>query len=256
MTKLENHCLLGDCLKELPKLEDKSVDMILTDLPYGVTARNLWDSIIPIKPLFKELKRICKGAIVMTAVNPFASELIYFNKDIFKYEWVFQKSRATNFLNSKIQPLRKHELVLVFYQNNPIFNPQFTKGLPYNKGMYKTTTTNYQENNELRIIKNDNGNRYPIDCIYFTNELGLLHPTQKPILLFEYLIKTYSNKDNIVLDCCAGSGTTAIACINTNRKYICIEKDEGYYKLMQDRISTQIKPLEAFNWQSRNVVEQ
>ena len=238
-----NQVILGDCLEKMKDISDKSIDMILTDLPYGVTSRNKWDEIIPTEPLFRELKRICKGAIVMTSMNPFTSLLISKNYDSYKYEWIWRKQQGTGFLNAKKQPLRNHEQIIVFYENQPTYNPQMTEGKPY-KCQSGRASSNYNE--QISVLTDNKGERYPLSVLDFKYNKDKLHPTQKPVELFEYMIKTYTNEGNTVLDCCAGSGTTAIACINTNRNYIVIEKDAGYFKIIQDRIKQSSKPLEAF----------
>ena len=204
-------------------IDDKSVDMILCDLPYGTT-QNKWDSIIPLNLLWEQYERVIKnnGAIVLTSMQPFTSNLINSNLNIFKYEMIWEKSQSSGFLNAKKQPLRKHESVLIFYKKQATYNPQFTKGKQYkaksnaaaNKGNYGKFKDN---------ITVSNGERYPTSIVHFNNGGKTLHPTQKPVDLFEYLIKTYTNENEIVLDNCIGSGTTAIACKNVNRYFIGME---------------------------------
>lgn len=225
-----------DCLEGMKYIPSKSIDMILCDLPYGTT-RNKWDSIIPLDKLWEQYNRIIKnnGAIVLTAQTPFDKILGYSNLKYLKYEWIWHKSQATGFLNSKKMPLKNHENILVFYKKLPTYNPQFEIGEPY---IAKSNSTknkgNYGKfNNNLTI---NNGFRYPKSILNFINGGKTLHPTQKPLLLIEYLIKTYTNENETVLDNCIGSGTTAIACINTNRNYIGFELDTGYYNLAIDRI--------------------
>lgn len=239
---MKNLVINGDCLEKIRDIPDKTIDMILTDLPYGVTARNKWDIIIPIKPLFTELKRVCKGAIVMTATNPFASKIIFENLDIFKYDLVWKKGeKGSGHLNGNKMPLRNHELILVFYDSLPTYNPQKTIGTPYRhaRGLgMKSNSDNYGVFSKKSI---DHHFRLPKSVIDFKTVVGtfkqkMYHPTQKPVELFEYLIKTYTNEGELVLDCCAGSGTTAIACIKTNRNYICIEKELEYFNIIQKRI--------------------
>jgi len=213
----------GDCLEIMPNLP--KVDMILCDLPYGVTARNTWDSIIPTDKLWQQYERLTDGAIVLTAIQPFTSLLVISNLKQFKYEWIWEKQQGTGFLNAKKQPLRNHESVLVFYRQQPIYNPQFTEGKPYvcksGKG-----SNNYGE--QVSVVTENDGKRYPLTVQKFAYDGKKEHPTQKPVALFEYLIRTYTNEGATVLDNCLGSGTTAVACKNTNRKCVGIELSEDY----------------------------
>ena len=228
-----------DCVEGMKYIDDKSIDMILCDLPYGTT-RNKWDSIIPLEPLWEQYKRIIKdnGAIVLTAQTPFDKVLGASNLDMLRYEWIWEKDNATGHLNAKKMPMKKHENILVFYKKLPQYNPQFTEGKPYvvKRGR---KSTNYGDDVEGYdgITKSD-GKRYPTSILRFNKETGL-HPTQKPVALFEYLIKTYTNEGETVLDNCMGSGTTAVACINTNRNFIGIELDEGYFKIAKERIGVE-----------------
>lgn len=250
----KNSCLLGDCLEVMKDIPDNSIDMILTDLPYGVTARNKWDSIIPFEQLWKEWNRIKKETtpIILTAIQPFTSFTVMSNPDNFKYEWIWEKERGTGFLNAKKQPLRKHEQILVFYDKQTNYNPIMEKlDKPYTHVLPKFETDNYngfrtgnKEERELKIYDS----KYPSTIIKFSRDDNRknIHPTQKPIKLFEYIIKTYTNENDLVLDCCAGSGTTAIACLNTNRKYICIEKEPKYYEIMKNRIESQPQKITEF----------
>ncbi len=241
--------ICGDCLTEMPKILDKSIDMILCDLPYGTTACK-WDTIIPFEPLWKEYKRIIKdnGAIVLTASQPFTSALVMSNPDMFKYEWIWEKAIGANPLLCKKQPMKYHENVLIFYKNQPIYNPQMTKGKMRDK-QPKMFGNKKDENwggamREIKGIENINDDYYPRSYQYFSNanQKDKLHPTQKPVALFEYLIKTYTNEGDLVLDNCAGSGTTGVACKNLNRNCILIEKDEGYFKIAKERINnTKVK---------------
>lgn len=236
---LENSVLLGDCLELMKNIPDKRIDMIFCDLPYGTT-QNKWDSVIDFQKLWGEYERIIKdnGAIVLTSQGVFTAKLILSNEKLFKYKLVWEKSKSTNFLNAKKQPLRKHEDICVFYKNQPIYNPQMTEGTPYDKGVRKDQYTgSYGEFKPIRV--KSSGERYPTDIVYFKtaeSEGKVYHPTQKPVALIEYLIKTYTNEGDIVLDNCAGSGTTGVACINLNRKYILMEKEEKYYDMINKRI--------------------
>jgi len=220
-------------MREIP---EKSIDLILTDLPYGVTARNKWDEIIPMFRLWHNWNRVKKETtpIVLTSIQPFTSLLITSNKPLFKYEWIWEKQQGTGFLNAKKQPLRNHEQISVFYEKQPTYNPQMREGEPYKcksgRGSY-----NYRE--QVSVITDNKGERYPLTVVKFKYDKSKLHPTQKPLELFEYIIRTYTNEGDTVLDCCAGSGTTSIACLNTNRKYMLIEKEQQYYDIINKRIA-------------------
>ncbi|MDN6344482.1 MAG: site-specific DNA-methyltransferase [Tetragenococcus koreensis] len=227
-----------DCLEGMKRIPDKSVDMILCDLPYGTTACK-WDSIIPFEPLWEQYKRVIKdnGAIVLTASQPFTSVLVNSNLKDFRYEWIWEKNQGVNFLLAKKQPLKVHENILVFYKKQPNYNPQIEKGKPYVSGRGDSG----EVTNKIKKIQIKNkGTRYPKTVQKIKREFGL-HPTQKPVALFEYLIKTYTNESETVIDNCMGSGTTAIACINTNRNYIGFELDKDYYDIAIERISKTLK---------------
>jgi site-specific DNA-methyltransferase (adenine-specific)/modification methylase len=229
----------GDCLEIMKGIPDKSIDMILCDLPYGTT-KNKWDSVIPLDELWKEYKRIIKdnGVIVLTSQGIFTAKLILSNEKWFKYKLVWEKSKATNFLNAKKQPLRKHEDICVFYNKQPQYNPQMTEGKPYDKGVRKNQLTgSYGDFNPVHV--KSEGMRYPTDVVYFKtaeSEGKVYHPTQKPVALLEYLIKTYTRENELILDNCMGSGSTGVACLNTNRKFIGIEKDDNYFEIAKKRI--------------------
>lgn len=227
--------LYGDCLELMKDIPDKSVDMILCDLPYGTTACK-WDIIIPFDKLWEQYNRICEGAIVLSASQPFTSKLIMSNLDNFKYEWIWHKSRYTGFLQSKYMPMKAHENICVFVgQGIPTYNPQKTTGhIPTNSAKGKGHSPTFGQSKE-RDYKGGDTTRFPKTVQEFKSERGL-HPTQKPVALMEYLIKTYTNEGNTVLDNCMGSGTTGIACINTNRNFIGIEKDQGYFNIAKERI--------------------
>ena len=235
----------GDCLERMKEIPDGSVDLILTDPPYATT-KNKWDSIIPFEPMWEHLKRIIKpkGVIVLFAQTPFDKILGASNIDMLKYEWVWFKNRPTGHLNSKFAPLKSHENILVFTKgstsfvkntkNSSAYNPQ---GLVACLKVNKRTkgNGNYDEvNNKMENVALFEN--YPKSVLSFKVEVGL-HPTQKPVDLLEYLIKTYTNENETVLDFTMGSGTTGVACKNLNRKFIGIEKDETYFKIAQDRIA-------------------
>ena len=247
-----NKILLGDCLELLPTIADKSVDMILCDLPYGTTACE-WDSIIDMGRLWQEYERVIKdnGAIVLTASSFFTFVLYNSNPKLFKYKMVWDKNFKVGFMDANRRPMRQYEDILIFYKKPPIYNPQKYKGSKYKS---KNSTIPEYMSKIKRIDTINEGDRYPSDIISFdsvtlSSERGL-HPTQKPVALFEYLIKTYTNEGEIVLDNCSGSGTTAIACINTNRKYICMERDETYYQKSVERVANHEPLLQILNQQS------
>lgn len=233
--------LNGDCLELMSKIPDKSIDMILCDLPYGTT-KNSWDKIIPFESLWEHYERIVKdnGAIVLFAQPPFDKQLACSNLKLFRYEWIWQKTKATGFMNAKKMPLKIHENILVFYKKLPTYNPQGIKtGVKINTGRSR-------KGNDRNYGKTGCGDpdyiqttcNYPKDIITFSNpsNKGHLHPNQKPVELLEYLIKTYTNEDELVLDNCMGSGSTGVACINTNRNFIGIELDEKYFNIAKERI--------------------
>jgi len=229
----------GDCLEVMKLIPDGSVDMVLADPPYGTTQCK-WDSVIPFEPMWEQLKRVTKknGAIVLTASQPFTSALIMSNVKMFKYCWVWEKSKSTNFLNAKKQPLRKHEDICVFYRKQPNYNPQMTLGQPYDKGVRKDQLSGSYGDFKPKHVRSD-GERYPTDVFYFKtaeSEGRVWHPTQKPVALMEYLIKTYTNEGETVLDFTMGSGTTGVAAKSLNRKFIGIELDEAYFNIANERI--------------------
>lgn len=221
----------GDCLERMKEIPDGSVDMILTDPPYGTTACK-WDSIIPLEPMWEQLKRIIKpnGAIVMTASQPFTTTLIASNMKMFKYCWVWEKSKPTGHLNAKKQPLKTYEDVTLFYSKQCTYNPQGTK--PTDKMVSRTNRGNYGECSKTTRQTVTN---YPRNIVKFPSIDGV-HPTQKPVALMEYLIKTYTNEGETVLDFTMGSGTTGVACVNTSRKFIGIELDHDYFNIALERI--------------------
>ena len=232
--------MLGDCLERMKEIPDSSVDMVLTDPPYGTTACK-WDAIIPLEPMWEQLKRVIKpnGAIVMTASQPFTSSLVMSNPKLFKYEWIWEKSKASNFIQVKYQPLKNFESVLVFCKNKTTYNPQMVDGESYKPRAGKKKTEVYNEIPNHTFRNGSDGKRYPKAIQYFKtseSEGKVQHPTQKPIALFEYLIKTYTNEGETVLDFAMGSGTTGVACKNLNREFIGIEKDEKYFEIARARI--------------------
>jgi len=234
---IKNKIICGDSIKEMKKLDDKSVDMILCDLPYGTT-RNKWDSVIDLDDMWEQYERVIKdnGAIVLTAVQIFASSLIMSKPNFFKYDLIWKKTVASGQLNVNRQPLRTHEHILIFYKKQPTYNQQMTKGKPYTinrKATYKGEGYNKQTDS----YKENTGFRHPTSVLEFSNPRHKGgHPTQKPVALMEYLIKTYTNEADLVLDNCMGSGTTGVACKNLNRRFIGIELDEEYFKIAKQWI--------------------
>ena len=238
-----------DMFNTLGQIEPQSIDLLLTDFPYGTLnkSRNEWDRVIDYDKFWEHIKVICKpnAAIISTAAQPFTSVLISTNYAWFKYCLVWEKSKATGYLNAKKQPMRAHEDIVVFYNKQPTYNPQMTVGKPYDKGTAIRDAEQYGKQTKAVHVKNEDGTRYPRSVLYFktAEDEGKYHPTQKPIALYEYLIKTYSNEGDTVLDPCMGSGTTGVACMNTGRNFIGIEKEENYYKIAEQRISSTV-PLD------------
>ena len=247
MSEMLNKIYNEDCLEGMKRIPDGSVDMILCDLPYGTTACS-WDTVIPFEPLWEQYERVIKdnGAIVLFGSEPFSSALRMSNIKHYKYDWVWDKvNRYTGYGNCKNAPLRRYETISVFAKQKTTYNPQMTVGKPYKKtGDYSSKiygTGKIQKKGE------NSGTRYPYNILQFKGDNkknGFLHPTQKPVELCEYLIKTYTNKGETVLDNCMGSGTTAIACIETDRNYIGFELDETYHKLATERISDHTSQME------------
>ena len=225
----------GDCLEEMKNIPDGSIDMVLTDPPYGTT-QNKWDSVIDLDLMWHGLNRIVKddGAVVMTAQQPFTSHLIMSNPKNFKYCWTWVKEAGTGFLNAKKYPLKDNEDVVVFCRKPHVYNPQMREGEPYTITQGKTKSKNYGTQTGATTVSD--GKRYPLTTIHFARDKGKVHPTQKPVALMEYLIKTYTNENETVLDFTMGSGTTGVACKNLNRNFIGIELDETYYNIAKQRI--------------------
>ena len=221
----EDDCI--DCMEQLP---DACIDMILCDLPYGMT-QNKWDSYIPLEALWRQYTRIIKpgGAIALTSQGLFTARLIMSCPDLFKYKWVWEKSKPTNFLNAKKQPLRKHEDICIFYSKQPVYHPQMTPGEPYDKGVRKNQLSGCY-GDFLPVHVRSDGERYPTDVIYIKtaeSEGDVLHPTQKPVELGRYLIRTYTNPGDIVLDNAFGSGSFLVAALLEGRNFIGMEKNEN-----------------------------
>ena len=247
----------GDCLELMKDVPDQSVDMILCDLPYGTTAC-AWDAVIPFEPLWEQYRRVAKrnAAIVLTASQPFTTALISSNMREFRYSWVWVKSRVTGFANAKLQPLRCVEDVVVFYRSRPTYNPQGIRridavkrngasvggdslrgdtGASAGRGSLRTAGGEY--------VQEFTG--YPRQVLSIGSESGTVHPTQKPVALMEYMIRTYTQEGETVLDNCAGSFTTGVACLNTGRNFIGIERDDHYFKIGSERMAKRAAEIEA-----------
>lgn len=249
-----------DCLVGMDKIPNQSVDLILCDLPYGTTLCDFDKGIIPFEPLWAQYKRIIKPnrAIVLFAQQPFTTLLISSNLDMWKYNWVWEKDNGTNFLNSHYQPLKVTEDICVFGtgatsnspKDNMIYNPQFEVGNPYTckSGLQKSSTVvaGHDNKNVGGFVTENDGKRYPKNLIRFNRDKDKLHPTQKPVDLLRYLVRTYSNEGEVVLDNCMGSGTTAIACIKEKRHYIGFELEKKYYDIAVDRIEKEQQQLMLF----------
>jgi len=230
----------GDCLEEMKQISDGSVDMVLTDPPYGTTACK-WDSVIPLEPMWEQLKRVTKknGAIVMTASQPFTTTLISSNMKMFKYEWIWQKNFGSNFAVARKQAFKEHENVCVFYAKQPTYNPQMEERSEAGKAFvknckYDSRTSDHSSMNTGKASRDPNL-RLPGSVKKFNCERGK-HPTQKPVALMEYFIKTYTNEGETVLDFTMGSGTTGVACVNLKRDFIGIELEETYFEIAEKRI--------------------
>lgn len=230
----------GDCLELMKEIPDGSVDMILDDLPYGTTDC-AFDKRLPFEPMWKEFLRVTKhnAAIVLFSQMPFGAELIMSQRKFFRYEWCWEKSLGVGFLNAKKMPLRCHENILVFYRKLPTYNPQFTKGKPYSADIPTTNTQNYGKRHGVHS-GNDGEHYYPRDVIKFRQVTNFSNEKncspQKPTDLLEYLIRTYTNEGELVLDATMGSGSTGVACVNTKRRFIGFEKEQKFFEIAQKRI--------------------
>jgi len=237
----------GDCLEKMKNIPSGSVDMICCDPPYGTTACK-WDSIIPLEPMWEQLNRVIKpnGAIVLFGSEPFSSNLRTSNIKLYKYDWIWNKVGISNPMMAKKQPLRCVENIMVFYKKTPTYNPIMTKGKQWHRGGKKEHKTDTLGQSTLFNNGSDKTDlKYPKNLIEFSNvnKMNNVHPTQKPLALIEYMIKTYTNENETVLDFTMGSGTTGVACKNLNRNFIGIELDEEYFKIAEDRIKNyQVQP--------------
>jgi DNA modification methylase len=240
---------LGDCLEVMRSMPDKSVDAIITDLPYGTTACS-WDEIIPFAPMWEQVERICKGVFVTTASQPFTSKLVMSNLEQFKHEWVWNKVVPANIMQAKYAPMKVHENVVVFASTGKVYNP--IKTVADTKNIRPVSDKKYTSNIYGATISNDKCDiysRYPITILEYNkrnaecNPLSIVHPTQKPVALYEYLIRTYTNEGDTVLDITMGSGTTGVACVQTGRNFIGIEIYPPYFAIAERRIAeAQMQP--------------
>ena len=228
--------MLGDCLERMKEIESGTVDMILCDLPYGTTCCS-WDAVIPFEPLWAEYERVikAKGEIVLFGAHPFSAVLACSKLELFRYEWIWEKPSATGFLNADKQPLRAHENILVFYKSLPTYNPQKTFGHERKKSKRKNIGSAHY-GKQLNIKDYDSTERYPRTVQVFSKDYPSIHDTQKPVALCEYLIRTYTNDGDLVLDNTIGSGTTCVACVNTRRRFIGIENDQQTFNEAKERI--------------------
>lgn len=228
---------LGDCLEIMKEIPDGVIDMVMCDLPYGTT-QNKWDSVLALDQLWEQYWRLSAGVVALTSTQPFTGVLVTSELDSFRYEWIWKKSRVTGFLNAKRQPLRQHESVSIFSQKVPPYFPQDTIATKKTCRGQSVSTDNYGKHGG--VVYEQTTTNWPRSVLEIKSESKGFHPTQKPVALFEYLIKTYTNEGDLVLDNCAGSGTTAIACENTGRRWVCIEKDETYYAKAVERVKGHI----------------
>jgi site-specific DNA-methyltransferase (adenine-specific) len=241
-----NRIYQRDCLEGMTMIPDKSIDMILCDLPYGTTACK-WDTVIPFEPLWEQYERIIKdnGAIVLTASQPFTSFLVTSNPKWFRHSWVWNKKKSSGALNANVAPLKIHEDVLVFGKKKVTYNKQLRAGKPRTDkpSLIPNGDIRHDKSTVLRGYKNEEGLYNPVSIIEFSNAIqkGKVHPTQKPVSLFEYLIKTYSNEGDIVLDNCMGSGTTAVAAARLNRNFIGFEREPAYVEIANKRIDSELE---------------
>lgn len=237
-----NEPICGETIEIMKQIPDKSIDMILADLPYGITEAK-WDSIIPLDKLWEQYLRIIKdrGAILIFGIQPFTTTLISSCQKYYKYNWIWEKKRAAGYMHAKQQPLRAAEDICVFYKKQPTYNPQMVQNTPYRFKPKVHPTETYGDRQRVTEVKSEDGLRYPRNIIQFDNanyesSNKQFHPTQKPLALLEYLIKTYTNEGDLVLDNTAGSFSTCVAAQNLNRKWVGIEQDYDYCKIGLNRL--------------------
>ena len=231
----------GDCLELMPYIPPQSVDMILCDLPYGST-KNKWDTIVPFDKLWEQYNRIItsNGVIALFCDGLFMANLMLSNTKMWRYNLIWNKNRGCDFLNANVKPLKSHEEIAIFYKKKPVYNKQFWYSTPYAPTKNGSLSDNYGDRKSA-WSESKNGERNPLSILSFNRDAGRVHPTQKPVALLEWLIKTYTNEGMTVLDNCMGSGSTAIACINTNRNFIGMELDENYFEIAKERIDKAIE---------------
>lgn len=236
---------MGDCLELMKEIPDGSIDMILCDLPYGTTQCK-WDAVIPFESLWSHYTRIIKnnGVIALFADEPFSANLVHSNLKLYRYELIWQKEQGTDFLNANRKPLKAHEKIQIFYKKQPVYNKQLTDGKPYRAVNSGKKSTNCYGSFRMGYFKSMGDKRNPVSVLKFNRERGL-HPTQKPVALLEYLVKTYTNEGETVLDNCMGSGSTGVACINTGRRFIGMELDPQYFEIAEKRIAEAAAKLEV-----------
>lgn len=243
-----------DCIEGMKLIDSGTVDLILTDLPYGITQCE-WDKVVPLDLFWEQAKRIIKdnGAIVLTAKQPFTTDLINSNREWYRYNLVWVKNISTGFYNAKVMPLQTHEDICIFYKNKPTYNPQMETGFErkVSKASSKRKCQSAEIYNKAICTKDyDSTERYPISLLYFESDKhkNSLHPTQKPVAMFEYLIKTFSNEGNLVVDCCGGSNTTGVACHRTRRRYIGFEKEKKFFDIGTERIKSEMEQISMFDY--------
>lgn len=234
-------------------IPDKSVDMVLCDLPYGTT-RNKWDSIIDLKSLWGGYNRVTKdnAVIALFCDGMFMADLMLSNRKNWRYNLVWDKGRGCDFLNANVKPLKCHEEIAIFYRKKPIFNKQVWYSTPYKRTKNGSLSSNYGDRG-VAFTESVDGSRNPLTIIKYKRDSSRLHPTQKPTALLEYLIKTYTNEESVILDNCMGSGSTGVACVNTNRNFIGMEIDEGYYNIAKERIEASIHNKENSNSENNSL---
>ena len=230
----------GDCLELMPHIPPQSVDMILCDLPYGST-KNKWDTIVPFDKLWEQYNRIItsNGVIALFCDGLFMANLMLSNTKMWRYNLIWNKNRGCDFLNANVKPLKSHEEIAIFYKKKPVYNKQFWYSTPYAPTKNGSLSDNYGDRKQA-WSESKNGERNPLSILSFNRDASRVHPTQKPIALLEWLIKTYTNEGMTVLDNCMGSGSTGVACVNTNRNFIGMELDENYFEIAKERIDKAI----------------
>jgi len=234
----EIELMRGDCIELMQNIPDKSIDMVLCDLPYGTT-RNKWDNVINIDLLWQSYERIItdNGCIALFCEGLFMANLMLSNTKLWRYNLIWDKTRGCDFLNANVKPLKSHEEIAIFYKHKPTYNKQYWYSEPYKPTINGSLSENYGDRKHV-VSESKNGERNPLSILSFKRDSSRMHPTQKPVALCEYLIKTYTNEGETVLDNCMGSGTTGVACKNLNRNFIGIELNEEYFEIARERIES------------------